>query len=388
MSRIDRDAVLVAVRRLLPYLLAAACGMLMGVWACPASGPREPAPEPMVTPVDSVHAPPTAFDWAAQPEAAFPMPPYAAHLRGARIVLDPGHGGRKDTMPPTWKRGPTGLREAEVNLRVALALRVFLQAAGADVMLTRDADTFLASGMSDDLRSRIQMANDLRADLFLSIHHNGSESPQPNYTTVFYHGKPDHSPASLDAARFVLQGLQDALRLDSHLPLGLMSDYEIYPGKGFAVLRQATVPAVLSEASFHSNPEEEARLRDPLYNRREAYGLFLGLARWAQAGLPMVHIIEPRGGIVRAGEELDIRLDDGLTERGGWGAGQPKIIERSLAVRWDDAAIASEVDFIRKRLRVRVPTQAAPGVHELLVDFRTLTGQHVLRPRFAVRVRP
>ena len=61
----------------------------------------------------------------------------------------------------------------------------------------------------------------------------------------------------------MLSGLNDALRLEQHLPCGVVSDYAIFPAKGFRVLREAYVPAVLSEASFHSNPEEEQRLRDP-----------------------------------------------------------------------------------------------------------------------------
>ena len=87
---------------------------------------------------------------------------------------------------------------------------------------------YLASGISEDNAKRIGLANKLRADLFLSIHHNGADNPQPNYTTVFYHGDPGHSPASLCAARYLLTGVNDALRLEQHLSCALLSDRELY----------------------------------------------------------------------------------------------------------------------------------------------------------------
>ena len=55
----------------------------------------------------------------------FDPPPYTRHLKGFKICLDPGHGGQGHV--PDYKRGPTGVREAEVNLRVAFHLREMLQ---------------------------------------------------------------------------------------------------------------------------------------------------------------------------------------------------------------------------------------------------------------------
>ena len=243
--------------------------------------------QPGEEPLDPATAAPEEFAWSEQPPAMFPVPPYASELRSVRIVLDPGHGGRADRAH--WKRGPTGLREAEVNLRVAQFLREFLEAVGAEVVLTREGDKYLHADVTTDNHLRIQMANELRADLFVAIHHNGSEKPQPNYTSVFCHGEPNESPASRCAARYLLTGLNDALRLEQHLPCALLSDQRLYDD-GLLVLREARVPAVLVEGSFHSNPQEEQRLRDPVYNRREAYGYFMGLARWAQAGLPRISV--------------------------------------------------------------------------------------------------
>jgi N-acetylmuramoyl-L-alanine amidase len=208
-------------------------------WTSPdGAAALETAPPP-----DPRSARPGAYDWSAQPEPSFPIPPYARFLKNVEIVVDPGHIGQRDR--PNWKRGPTGLREAAVNLRVAQYLREFLAAAGATVILTRDEDRSLDLDDQADLNERAAIANDARADLFLSIHHNGVNNPSANYTSVFYHKSPDHSPASLCAARFVLQGVNDALRLESHLACALLSDHLVAKKNGFRVLRLARVPAVL-----------------------------------------------------------------------------------------------------------------------------------------------
>lgn len=361
-------------RQLAPYALAAVLGGAV-VWLCSwalSTARTPPGPHPL----DSSFA---DYAWTAQPAAAFPAPPYARFLDGLTIVLDPGHGGRADRAG--WKRGPTGLREAEVNLRVARFLRDLLAEAGVNVVLTRDADEYLDPDDKADLLARIAIANELRADLFLSIHHNASDrSPEANYTSVFYHGAPDHSPASLDVARHLLAGLDHALRLEQQLDCGLLSDYAIYPGKGFAVLRAAEVPAVLAESSFHSNPQEERRLRDPVYNRREAYGLFLGLARWARAGLPRVWLVEPENGRVAAGETIIVGLDDGLSARGGFGSHLPQLQVGSLRVRFDGRPLRHELDLAKRQVRITPTRELAGRAASIRVDFANVFGQHVLHP--------
>jgi N-acetylmuramoyl-L-alanine amidase len=327
-----------------------------------------------------VTTPARSYAWTARPEPAFPIPPYAKYLRGVKIVLDPGHGGHADR--PNWKRGPTGLREEEVNLRVAQFLREFLEATGAEVHLTRTSDIFLDPDNAADLTKRIGLANDLQADLFLSIHHNGLDDPAPNYTSLFYHGSPDDSPASRCAARYLLTGLSDALRLEEHLSCAVLSDQMLSP-IGLHVLREARVPAVLGEASFHSNPAEEQRLRDPAYNRAEAYGYFLGLARWAQAGLPRVRLVEPEDGRVHSGSVV-VALEDGLSGRGGWGADTVKIAADSLLVKLDGHPVPFKADFKSKLVRIELPSRHKANTLDLQVDFENVFGQHVLHPHMAL----
>jgi hypothetical protein len=155
----------------------------------------------------------------------------------------------------------------------------------------------------------------------------------------------------------------------------------VYERNGFAVLREAEVPALLSEASFHSNPAEETRLRDPVYNRREAYGLFLGLVRWAQAGLPRVALLPPKSGAARRGAEIVVGLDDGLSARGGWGAEQSKILPDSLVAKLDGQPVRFKLDLDKRQLRFSLPGGQHGPRRVLFVDFENIFGQHVLHPR-------
>jgi hypothetical protein len=152
---------------------------------------------------------------------------------------------------------------------------------------------------------------------------------------------------------------------------------------GWAVLRESRVPAVLSEASFHSNPEEERRLRDPVYNRREAYGLFLGLARWAQAGLPRARVLQVTPERGKTAATALLALDDGVSSRGGWGAELSTINPASVMIRLNGRELRGSVDE-KSRVKVSLPTGFS-GRGALYVDFETALGQHVLHPWVELR---
>lgn len=367
-------------------VLLGLAALLVAVWTARAKNADG------ATPLDPLASPLSAYAWGQPPPAAFPLPPYAKRLARMTIVLDPGHGGRADR--PNWKRGPTGLREAEVNLRVATFLREFLEQAGARVIMTRDGDYFLDAADAVDLELRANVANEADADVLLSIHHNAADNPDANYTSVWYHGTPDESRASLDVARALLAGLDDGLRLDGRADCALMSDYQVYPGAGFAVLRNARVPAVLTESSFHSNPREEQRLRDPLYNRREAYGLFLGLARYAAGGIPKASLVEvrprpapraKRGGKRGAAsepaiDEVVLKLDDGFGS-----SSRLRIRADSISVRINDKPAADVgVDWKAGTLIIPLPRAVRGKPVTLEVDFQNVFGQHVARPRIEI----
>ncbi|HEU4829359.1 MAG TPA: N-acetylmuramoyl-L-alanine amidase [Gemmatimonadales bacterium] len=183
-------------------------------------------------------------------------------LSGRTIVLDPGHGGTAAT--DSYRVGPGGEREEWIDLRVALILRDLLEARGARVILTRDADTDVP------LRARADLARDSAADAFISIHHNATADPAVNFPIVYYHGYASANEAGVSLARHVARHLTHALFADTVEP-SVVSDHVIFAGSGTAVLRHSYgIPGVIGEASFFTNPGEERRLRDATYNRREA----------------------------------------------------------------------------------------------------------------------
>lgn len=307
----------------------------------------------------------------------YPIPVWAKHLSGLKIMLDPGHGGDGDQ--PKFKRGPTGVREAEINLRLGLYLREFLALAGADVRLTRESDCLVS------LEERVGLANDWPADIFVSLHHNAVEDhPETNYSSVWHHADVDRNPASLDLSRYLADALHDVLRLPQVNDVPVKSDFLMYP-VGFAVLRHAKMPAALCECSFYSNPQEEQRLRDPEYVLREAHGLFLGLARYAQAGLPRVKLNSPANGRMEKDDKnvLVIELDDGLRKRRSWGWQRRMLLTDSIVVRIDGATAAHKLVESREgyRLQVNLPEELSNGPHEVEIQFQNMNKNSVINPR-------
>ncbi len=214
---------------------------------------------------------------------------YSQFIRNKKIFIDPGHGGedRKNI-------GYLGLAvEADVNLRVALELSKLLTEAGAFVVLSRSEDATIP------LQLRSDLANKSGADIFISIHHNAP--PQEgdnftNYTSTYFHSAEDnfnYEPCEHDIAKYIQRDLAYVMR-NSGGPGsfdGTYSDYSVYPGEGFSVLRLTEIPAVLVECGFHTHHLQEPKLADKFYNRIEAWGIFKGLCRYFKAGIPGIHFI-------------------------------------------------------------------------------------------------
>ncbi len=177
-------------------------------------------------------------------------------LRGRRIVVDPGH-------PPGGSTGPSGLREAEVNLAVARRLRDLLAAAGASVTMTREAD------IPVDLWPRVAQAEREDADLLISIHNNAlpdGVDPFRNQGTSTYYFHPN----SLDLARAVQQALVQHLGLPDQ-----------GAGRGdLALVRGTWIPSVLVEGLFMMLPEQEAALGSVEGQDAYASGVFRGILRF------------------------------------------------------------------------------------------------------------
>ncbi|MBU0638867.1 MAG: N-acetylmuramoyl-L-alanine amidase [Planctomycetes bacterium] len=364
-------------------------GMLGGCQSPPGRGPA-PAVDPQLS-INTLIAAPEDFARQRIGSDDYPIPPYAEFLAGVKICLDPGHGG--DAHKRGYKRGPTGVREAEMNLRVAQYLRDLLAVAGADVRLTREVDVDFS------LAERATLANEWGADLFVSLHHNAiNNKPQVNRTSVWYHNDVDYRPANLDLARYLYGGLCDYLALPQITGVPLKSDQLMYDS-GFGILRHVRVTAALCESSFFTNPQEEQRLRDPAYNLQEAYGLFIGLAKYAAAGLPRAHLIEPADGVVfsshiptseEAGHPtLVFELDDGLRSRKSWGCERQMVLSDSIAVRIAGVELPFEFsdDGECCRLTIALPDSLQPGEHSVEVQFQNMFKNSVLNPHFVIELR-
>ncbi len=186
----------------------------------------------------------------------------ASSLAGKTVCLDPGHGGTAAT--DSYRVGLGGEREEWIDLRVAVELKKMLEAEGARVFMTRTADVDVP------LAARARLAREEKADLFLSIHHNATADRSANFPILYYHGHASENAGSVALGRCLARRLRKAL-FSSETPVTLCSDYVLFPNSGCAVLRESYgIPGILGEASFFTNAEEEERLKQPAYNRKEA----------------------------------------------------------------------------------------------------------------------
>ncbi|UCC74593.1 MAG: N-acetylmuramoyl-L-alanine amidase [Gemmatimonadota bacterium] len=174
-------------------------------------------------------------------------------LAGRLIVVDPGH-------PPAGATGPTRFYEGEANLAIAFKLKRLLEQEGARVILTR------ADRSSVRLYDRAHLAELLDAEVLISIHNNalpdGVNPFERHGTSVYYFHR-----HSLDLARALQQGLLETMALRD-LGSGRAS---------LALVRPTWMPAALIEGAFMIIPEQEAGLRNPVYQEAYARGVLQGL---------------------------------------------------------------------------------------------------------------
>jgi len=180
------------------------------------------------------------------------------------IVIDPGHGGRH-----TGCRGRSGVFEKELTLDIALRLKPFLDEAGGNVLLTRTDDRHFDLEVDRDLQHRVQVVNRTAPDLFLSIHVNYVDRPEPRGFEIWMR-RNDRS--SRDLAQHVRAALKGELRTEDR---GIVNDY-----RGLRVLKGTSCPAVLIEVGFISNPVEERQLCDPSYRQRVASAIARGVEKY------------------------------------------------------------------------------------------------------------
>lgn len=218
----------------------------------------------------------------------------------SRIVIDPGHGGQD---PGTRGNGTT---EAEIVLDIALRLEKLAAAVpGLEVVLTRRSDVFVP------LEERTAIANRSAADLFLSIHVNGSSNRQAGGVETYVLNFSSNQGAAAVAAREnaasgqSMAALPDVVRsIALNNKLAESRDFatlvqqelvgRLRPANRavrdlgvkqapFMVLIGAAMPSVLAEVSFLSNTQEARLLKNPTYRQRVAQGLFDAIRKYQAA---------------------------------------------------------------------------------------------------------
>ena len=185
------------------------------------------------------------------------------------VVVDPGHGG----LDQGATRGK--YIESEITLQISKKLAHYLSQAGAMVIMLRENESDLSGDeftgtigqhKREDMKKRVEKANQARADLYISIHTNAV----PN--TVWTGAQTFYKPQS-EASKIVAIAVQEELTRT----LG-NTKRKAAPGSYF-VLNHSQMPAVLVEAGFISNPGEAALLADDSYQSKLAYAIFSGIAR-------------------------------------------------------------------------------------------------------------
>lgn len=191
------------------------------------------------------------------------------------ICLDPGHGG-KDSGGQAGK-----FLEKRFTLLLARELEKQLSAAGFKVVLTRTRDKYV------ELDDRPALANQKRADLFISLHFNVDPQGEASGVEVYCltpakaessngQGKPTNTE-SLPGNRRDPQNVLLGYQLQKSLVNNLAAEDRGLHRARFAVLRTATMPAVLIEGGFLSNASERAKIGDPKYRARMAKAIVQGI---------------------------------------------------------------------------------------------------------------
>jgi N-acetylmuramoyl-L-alanine amidase len=223
-------------------------------------------------------------------------------LKIGRIVIDPGHGGHD-----TGTIGPTGLMEKDLCLDVAQRLGKIIhqRLPGAEVIYTRADDTFIP------LEERTRIANESKADLFISIHANSSHDHAARGIETYYlnlKGSPDAMEVAarenataqesvhdledivkkiarsekIDESREFAADIQESLAKRIQKLNRTVKDRGVRKAP-FVVLIGADMPSILTEISFLSNPADERLLKNPEHRQRVAEGLYQGVASYLQS---------------------------------------------------------------------------------------------------------
>jgi N-acetylmuramoyl-L-alanine amidase len=253
--------------------------------------------QPLATPLQEIQPEPRKEETTVK----IPARPKLKPGKIRRIVVDPGHGGKDPGAI-----GPSGLQEKDVVLSIGLLVaRKLKDELGIDAVMTRSTDVFI------ELQERTAIANKVGADLFVSIHANASLNRRASGMETYYLNLAKTEKAAQLAARENGTSLEKVSVLQAVL-FDLMANYKLNDSAHLAeevqkslykrisgqdplaknlgvkqgpfyVLVGATMPSILVESAFISNPQEEAKLSDPKYLEQTAEGILDGVISYIAA---------------------------------------------------------------------------------------------------------
>ena len=260
--------------------------------------PTQSAPtQAVATPVATPIAPPKPARHTADGNSSLTR---ALGLKVNRVVLDAGHGGTdQGTL------GHRGLMEKDLVLDVTMRLGKLIEdRMGSEVIYTRTDDTYIP------LHARTELANQKKADLFLSIHANSSPYPKIGGVETYYLNL-TRSPEALDVAARENAGSEKSIFELKELIQSITLHDKVEESKEFAgrvqtalqsfetrttgaaknrgikkapfvVLIGASMPSILAEIGFLSNSREEALLKKPEHRQKLAEALYQGVSQYAR----------------------------------------------------------------------------------------------------------
>lgn len=179
-------------------------------------------------------------------------------LKNKIIVIDPGHGGSDPGAVYA------GVYEKDLNLNIAMRLRKLLEESGATVLMTRESDIYVS------LYTRADIANQIGAHLFVSIHNNSSTNTSTSGTMTLYYPSPEKKAFAQILHKAVVE------------TLGL-PDLGLSERPNLVVTRETKMPSALVEVAFMSNARDLELLKTDEFKQKAAEGIYKGILRYFSA---------------------------------------------------------------------------------------------------------